>query len=102
MRSRDREVPAFRRRSRRARRRCGQPFRGAEGLIERKRSKKDERSLNVTITDAGLALEEQAKNIPNQLGACVNINDEEADELYRLLYKILGKEGVEPSFESEE
>ena len=74
----------------------------AKGLIKRKRSKKDERSLDVTITDAGLALEEQAKNIPNQLGACVNIDKEEADELYRLLYKILGKEGVEPSLESEE
>ena len=29
----------------------------AKGLIKRKRSKKDERSLDVTITDAGLALE---------------------------------------------
>lgn len=63
----------------------------AKGFITRTRSKTDERSLCVEITDAGEALKELAVNIPEQIGACIPLSHEEAMQLYQLLYKVIGK-----------
>lgn len=60
-----------------------------QGLISRKRGEEDERSLIVTITEKGEALKERAKTIPEQVGQCLPITQVEAQELYRLLYKVL-------------
>ena len=57
--------------------------------VARERSKEDERSLIVSITQEGEALKEQAVRIPESLGACVNVEPQEAQQLYRLLYKLL-------------
>lgn len=62
------------------------------GYITRRRCPTDERVLLVTITESGLALREQATHIPGELDKCVNLEDEEAKTLYRLLYKLLGAE----------
>ena len=62
----------------------------AKGLIHRQRSAEDERSLIVTLTDAGEALRERALSVPQQMAKCVCLEPAEAQELYRLLYKILG------------
>lgn len=62
----------------------------AKGLIDRERSKEDERNLVIHITEAGDALKEQAIGIPQEVGKCVSLKPEEARELYRLLYKVLG------------
>ncbi|MCD7826528.1 MAG: MarR family transcriptional regulator [Clostridiaceae bacterium] len=62
-----------------------------KGLVSRRRSKKDERNLIVTITEEGTRLQEKASGIPSAMGSCINLGQEEALTLYRLLYKILGK-----------
>lgn len=60
-----------------------------KGYITRKRAKEDERNLLVTITPEGEALRERAKDIPTQMGACINTKPEEMKELYTILYKVL-------------
>lgn len=64
-----------------------------KGWIERTRAKDDERVLIVTLTESGEELKEKALDIPKSIGSCVNLDSEEAKELYKLLYKILGKLG---------
>lgn len=59
--------------------------------IQRNRSKDDERNLIVSITQAGEALRDRAVQIPAKLSACINLESEEAQELYGLLYKLLGQ-----------
>lgn len=60
-----------------------------KGLIRRQRSTLDERVLLVDVTDAGWELRERAKDIPVQMGKCVQLSSEEAKTLYRLLYKLM-------------
>ena len=62
----------------------------SKGYLERKRSKEDERNLIVTVTEKGWELREEALSIPGSMSSCVNLEPEEASELYRLLYKVLG------------
>ena len=64
----------------------------AKGLITRTRSTKDERNLNVAITEAGVALREKALTIPGEVGKFNPLSLEETVTLYRLLYKLLGFE----------
>ena len=61
-----------------------------KGYLDKNRSKLDERVVEVEITETGMALREQLKDIPAQLGACVRLTGDEAKTLYQLLYKILG------------
>lgn len=58
--------------------------------IKRARSEKDERNLIVCITDEGEALKDRAVCVPEKMGACVQLSQEEAVFLYKTLYKILG------------
>ena len=60
-----------------------------KGWVKRRRSKEDERVLNVTITDSGEKLKEKAVEIPGQISSCVDLTPEESGDLYRTLYKIL-------------
>ncbi len=62
----------------------------AKGLISRKRDQEDERSLIVSLTPEGEALRERALEVPKKMAQCVRLNPEEAMELYKLLYKLLG------------
>lgn len=61
----------------------------AAGHLTRARDKQDERNVIVTITEAGLALREEALKIPPQLGSCLPLTTDEATTLYALLYKVL-------------
>lgn len=61
----------------------------SKGYILRERSREDERSLIVSITEKGKALRDKAAHIPAQMKQCVLLTDEEARELYRLLYKLI-------------
>ncbi|MBR3475505.1 MAG: MarR family transcriptional regulator [Oscillospiraceae bacterium] len=61
----------------------------AKGLLTRRRSAEDERSLIVSLTEKGLALRERAVEVPPQMARCVNLEPEERQELYRLLNKLL-------------
>ena len=60
-----------------------------KGLLTRQRDPLDERSLRVTITDAGEALKERAVELPYVMAECVNLTPEESETLYKLLYKLL-------------
>ena len=62
-----------------------------KGLVERSRSKEDERIVIVSITDKGLALRDDALSVPAAMVSCVNLSSEDAATLYKLLYKLLGK-----------
>jgi DNA-binding MarR family transcriptional regulator len=62
----------------------------AKGLLSRRRSSDDERSLIVTLTEEGEAMRDRAVEVPYKMAQCVNLAPEEASELYRLLYKLLG------------
>ncbi len=61
-----------------------------KGYVKRSRSKDDERNLIITLTDEGLELKKQACQIPAKMGQCVKLSPEETEQLYSLLYKILG------------
>lgn len=61
----------------------------AKGLITRRRSEADERSLIVSLTAEGEALKDKALSVPRQMASCVCLEPEEARELYRILYKLL-------------
>lgn len=61
----------------------------AKGYISRKRSKEDERSLIVSITEAGEALKDKAIEIPEKIVSCVNMSKDEYTLLYKLINKIL-------------
>ena len=63
-----------------------------KGYIERRRSKEDERNLIVTVTQKGWNLRDEALSIPASMSSCVNLDPEEAAQLYSLLYKVLGVE----------
>ena len=68
----------------------------AKGYLTRKRSSVDERSLVVTVTDAGMALREEALSVPVAMADCLTLPREEAMTLYGILYKMLGREGMAP------
>lgn len=63
----------------------------SKGYLTRCRSKTDERNLIIQVTDKGMQLRDQAVNIPYQVAQEIALDTDEAAELYRLLYKILGK-----------
>lgn len=65
----------------------------AAGLLIRSRDKKDERSVIVELTEMGEQLKDRAVDIPHKIAQCVPLNKEEAGELYRLLYQVLGQTG---------
>ena len=61
----------------------------AKGYLTRNKSMVDERNLVLELTDEGRKLKDLALCIPNEVGKCVNLNEEEANTLYKLLYKVL-------------
>ena len=60
-----------------------------EGWVERRRSEKDERSVQVFLTEEGRALKQKAADIPAKVGACIALDPKEAKQLYDILYRIL-------------
>ncbi|MBQ6803306.1 MAG: MarR family transcriptional regulator [Clostridia bacterium] len=62
----------------------------SKGYVKRYRSREDERVLMVEITREGEALKEKAVDVPAQMASCVNLNPEDAMQLYTLLYKLIG------------
>ncbi len=62
----------------------------SKGFVTRERSTEDERVLIIELTAEGEALKDTAAEIPPKIGCCVKLTVEEAVELHRLLYKVLG------------
>ena len=60
-----------------------------KGFITRVRSTIDERNLEIQITKKGRELKDKAKLIPEKIGKCIALSEEEATTLYSLMYKIL-------------
>ena len=60
-----------------------------KGYITRVRSVKDERNLEVSITEKGLDLRKKALSIPKNMAKCIDLSKEEAEMLYSLIYKVL-------------
>ncbi len=60
-----------------------------KGYIERNRAKKDERNLIISITKLGIQLKDKVKDIPDSISKCVNLEEKDAIQLYKLLYKVL-------------
>lgn len=58
--------------------------------ISRDRDNNDERNVIISITKKGKKLKEDAMVVPGEIGKCINLSRDEAIELYRLLYKLLG------------
>ena len=61
----------------------------AKGYITRNRSSKDERNLIIVITEAGEKLKEEAVLVPAKVGKCISLEPQEAQTLYKLLYKMI-------------
>jgi DNA-binding MarR family transcriptional regulator len=61
----------------------------AKGLVSRCRDAEDERRLVVSLTDKGRDLRESALRVPMEMGKCVDLEPDEAQELQRLLHKVL-------------
>ena len=60
------------------------------GWLTRCRCKVDERVVYVSLTDAGWAMREELKDIPEKVGKCMTMKQEDAAELYTLLHRLLG------------
>lgn len=60
-----------------------------KGFVERKRDTTDERVLSVTLTEKGRKLKEKAVKIPELMNKCVELEEEEFNTLYELLYKLI-------------
>lgn len=65
------------------------------GYVERRRCREDDRVVEITLTEKGRALQEQAKDIPQKVAGCVNLPAEKAQQLYALLYELLENQGYE-------
>ena len=61
----------------------------AKGLLTRRRSTDDERSLIVSLTPEGEALKERALQVPKEMLKYFPLEQEEGELLYKLLYKLL-------------
>ena len=59
------------------------------GYIERTRSERDDRVVVITLTEAGKALQDQAKDVPMKVASCLALPPEKAQKLYALLYELL-------------
>jgi len=64
----------------------------AKGYIEKSKDPSDERNLVITLTQTGKELQDKALSIPACMAKEVHITQEEADILYRILYKIIDEE----------
>ena len=59
------------------------------GYLVKQHSTEDERVVLIYLTEKGKALQEKAKDIPQQVGKCVKLEPEKAKQLYSLLYELL-------------
>ena len=59
------------------------------GLVKRERPDQNERFLQITLTDAGIAMQEDALSVPEAMKNCIGLNTEECSILRKLLDKSL-------------
>ena len=61
----------------------------AAGLVARRRDDADERRVLVALTDEGWALRKRLAHVPQELYTSLDLSDREAQQLRRLLGKVL-------------
>ena len=61
----------------------------SKGLIEKTKHEKDGRELILSLTKKGRDLKEKALSVPETISKCVNLENDEALEFFRLLNKVL-------------
>ncbi len=71
-----------------------------KGYLTRSRNQEDERNLDVVLTETGKALREKALQIPEQMGKCLDLSEEEAATLYTLIGKALANVEKELAMQS--
>ncbi len=59
------------------------------GYVERRRCRKDDRIVEITLTEEGRMLQEKAKDIPYHMASCIDLPVGKAQTLYHLLYELL-------------
>ncbi|MCR5175037.1 MAG: MarR family transcriptional regulator [Oscillospiraceae bacterium] len=60
-----------------------------KGYLKRSRNPEDERSILLSLTSEGLALQDRALAVPAEMANCLGLKEEEAYQLGMLLGKIL-------------
>ena len=60
-----------------------------KGYIKRVRSTIDERNLEVTITEKGMNLREEALSVPKNMKECIQLEEKDAKTLYKIMYQLL-------------
>ena len=66
-----------------------------DGLLRKTRSPEDERVVRITLTEEGRALQEKAKEVPQQVSSCIHLAPGKALTLYQLLYELLEEDGTD-------
>lgn len=66
-----------------------------KGYIKRERLIEDERNLIIKLTKKGILLKDKVLDVPDKISKCLNLNDNESGELYKLIYKSLINIGKE-------
>lgn len=62
-----------------------------EGYVLRMRAKEDERTVVINLTEKSKAMKEKLQDVPLKIARCMNLDPEDATELYALLYKVLNQ-----------
>lgn len=62
------------------------------GYIERRRCEEDDRVVLITLTEEGRKLQEKASIVPEKVASCIDLPPEKAEQLYSLLYELLGSQ----------
>ena len=61
----------------------------SKGYIIRNRDSNDERNVLISITKKGIELKDKALNIPQKVGKCINLDENEVKLLYKILYELI-------------
>lgn len=62
----------------------------SKGYVRKERSKEDERSVIISLTEEGRNLRNRAVKVPGAMSSCIQLSPEKGKQLYDLLYEVLG------------
>lgn len=66
----------------------------AAGLVQRERRTDDERSVLITLTEAGAALEKQAQDVSGVIAEAMGLSDDQSAQLRDLLHAVRAHAGA--------
>ena len=67
----------------------------SKGYIKKCKDSEDERNLVITLTEYGEELKDRALNVPRKIACEINLSNEDAMTLYKILYKMLEEDRKE-------